>query len=145
MGTQSEDLIREAKEIKQAKKITYNDIMEAMKENGVPAVCLSTLRRVFASDSEERASSFNFEETLIPIRDAIKRIDGVTDDSSPAEEVKAMQIVIDLQREELARKETLIKRLIDRLDQKDEIIRQFISDMKQKDSFIQQLTEKCLQ
>ena len=145
MGTKSEELIRQAKEIKQAKKITYNDILEAMKENGVPAVCLSTLRRVFASDSEDRASSFNYEETLLPIMDAIKRIDGVTDDSSPAEEVKALRVVIELQREELDRKDVLIKRLIDRLDQKDEIIRQFISDMKQKDNFIQQLTEKCLQ
>ncbi len=92
-----------------------------MTENGVPALSLSTLRRVFTCDAEQ-AKKFNYEETLIPILEAIKRIDGTADDS-PTEENKALRVIIDLQNKELDRKDALIKRLIDQLDQKDEIIK----------------------
>lgn len=145
MVSKSEKIIQQAKDIKQTKNLQYSDIMKEIRtENGVPVVSLTTLRRVLADGSENRASRFNYEETLLPILDAIKRIDGGSDDAQPAEEIKALKMLIDLQNEELARKDALTKRLIDRLDQKDEIIKQFILDMKQKDSFIHQLTEKIL-
>lgn len=145
MVSKSEKIIQQAKDIKQTKNLQYSDIMKEIRtENGVPVVSLTTLRRVLADGSENRASRFNYEETLLPILDAIKRIDGGSDDAQPTEEIKALKMLIDLQNEELARKDALTKRLIDRLDQKDEIIKQFILDMKQKDSFIHQLTEKIL-
>jgi len=145
MESKSEKLIQKAKDIKQTKKLQYSDIMKEIRtENGVPVVSLSTLRRVLADGSEDHASRFNYEETLLPILDAIKRIDGDPDEAPPAEEVNALKMIIELQNEELARKDAMVKRLIDRLDQKDEIIRQLLSDMKQKDTFIQQLTEKLL-
>ena len=145
MVSKSEKIIQQAKDIKQTKNLQYSDIMKEIRtENGVPVVSLTTLKRVLADGSENRASRFNYEETLLPILDAIKRIDGDSDDAQPTEEIKALKMLIDLQNEELARKDALTKRLIDRLDQKDEIIKQFILDMKQKDSFIHQLTEKIL-
>lgn len=145
MPTKSEKLIQQAKDIKQTKKLQLSDIMKEIKtENGVPVVSLTTLRRVFADGSEDRSSRFNFEETLVPIIEAIRRIDGSSDEPPQTDEVKALKMLVDLQKEELDRKNEMVQRLIDRLDQKDEIIRQFISDMKQKDSFIQQLTEKLL-
>ena len=145
MESKSEKIIQQAKDIKQTKNLQYSDIMKEIRtENGVPVVSLTTLRRVLADGSEDHASRFNYEETLLPILDAIKRIDGSPDDAPSTEEIKALKMIIELQNEELARKDALAKRLIDRLDQKDEIIRQLLSDMKQKDSFIQQLTEKLL-
>ena len=117
---ESTEIVKQVQTIKQEKRITYQEILDAMTENGVPALSMSTLRRVFTCDAETQATRFNFEETLLPILDAIKRIDDTTDDS-PAEENKALRIIIDLQNKELDRKDALIKRLIDRLDQKDEI------------------------
>ena len=165
METKSQALIKQIKEIKQQKKITYNDILDALTENGIPALSLTTLRRVFANNSETRASSFNYEETLLPIAEAMKRIAGDSDDSPQATEIKALKTAISIQHEELDRileikehleastqffteqineKDKLIKRLIDRLDQKDEIIQQFINDMKRKDIIIDKLMEKCM-
>lgn len=122
---ESTEIVKQVQTIKQEKRITYQEILDAMTENGVPVLSLSTLRRVFTCDAETQATRFNFEETLLPILDAIKRIDDTTDDS-PAEENKALRIIIDLQNKELDRKDALIKRLIDRLDQKDEIIKKLL-------------------
>ena len=145
MPTKSEKIIQQAKDIKQTKNLQLSDIMKEIKtENGVPVVSLSTLRRVFADGSEDRSSRFRYEETLVPIIEAIRRIDGSSDEPPQTDEINALRMLVDLQKEELARKNEMVQRLIDRLDQKDEIIRQFISDMKQKDRFIQQLTEKLL-
>ena len=119
------EIVKQVQDIKQSKKITYQEILDAMTENGVPALSLSTLRRVFTCDSDKRASKFNYEETLMPIRDAIKRIDGVSDDSLE-EEIKALKVIIDLQNKEIDRKNEMIEKLIDRLDQKDEIIKKLL-------------------
>ena len=119
------EIVKQVQDIKQSKKITYQQILDAMTENGVPALSLSTIRRVFTCDSEFRASRFNYEETLLPILDAIKRIDGVSDDSIE-EENKALKVIIDLQDKELKSKDETIIRLIERLDQKDEIIKKLL-------------------
>lgn len=119
------EIVKQVQDIKQSKKITYQMILDAMTENGVPALSLSTLRRVFTCDSDKRASRFNYEETLLPIMDAIKRIDGVTEDDSQ-EEIKALRVIIDLQNKEIESKNEMIERLINRLDQKDEIIKKLL-------------------
>jgi len=138
METKSQALIRQLKDIKQRKKISYNEIMDALPtENGVPAISKTTLQRVFAEDSETRASRFNYEETLLPIAEAINRIDGGSDDILQSD-------IILLLKEQISEKDALISRLIDRLDQKDEIIRQFLTDMKQKDQIIHNLMEKYI-
>ena len=163
MELKSQELIRQIKDIKEKNKITYNQIMEEMSENGSPTISLTTLRRVFANRSETRASSFNYEETLLPIARAMKRIDGSVDESPQGKEIQGLKAVLSVQNEELDRimeikdrldtnvsfltaqideKDKLIKRLIDRLDQKDDIIAQFIIDMKQKDEIIKKLIKK---
>lgn len=117
---ESKALIKEIKEIKERKKITYSEIMEALpKENGIPVLSFATVRRVFAKDSEDRASSFNYEGTLLPISEAIKKINGSIDNLPPSE-------IILLLKEQIEEKDDLIQRLIDRLDQKDEIIRRLM-------------------
>ena len=120
METNAQTLIRQIKEIKERKKFTYNEIMEALpKENGIPVLSFATVRRVFANDSESRASSFNYESTLLPISEAIKKIEGSIDNLPQAD-------IILLLKEQIEEKDDLIRRLIDRLDQKDEIIRRLM-------------------
>lgn len=119
------EIVKQVQDIKQNKKITYQEILDAMTENGVPALSLSTIRRVFTCDSAFKASRFNYEETLLPILEAIKTIDGVSDDSIE-EENKALKVIIDLQDKELKSKDETITRLIERLDQKDEIIKKLL-------------------
>ena len=159
----SQALIKELKKIKKEKKITYPVIMEKLTVDGTPKVSMTTLRRVFANGSENRASSFNYETTLLPIADAIKRIDSSYDDSPQAKEIEGLKAVTLVQGEELDRilelkehldisvkylteqiteKDKLVKRLIDRLDQKDDVIQQFIVDLRQKDEIIKCLSAK---
>ena len=128
----AQELIRRMKEVKQQKKITYDEIMDQLAVNGVPGRSMSTLRRVFAAGSEERASSFNYEETLLPIRDAMKKLAGCPDDSHHEEEIRRLEERIVLLTEQLDKKDAMIMRLVDRLDQKDEIIGQLLKDIKQK-------------
>ena len=160
MTTNSQELIKQLKEIKQSKQITYTAILGELTVNGAPSLSMTTLRRVFANGSENRASSFNYEETLMPIARAVRRLDGSYDDSPQAKEIEALKSLMSVQNEELDRvlelkehldasvkhlteqsneKDKLIKRLMDRLDQKDDIIQQFIVDLKQKDEIIKQL------
>lgn len=138
----SQAIIKQIKEAKQKNKIPYHKIMEELTENGVPAISMTTLRRVCANGSESRASSFSYEGTLLPIAEAVKRIDEGNDDSP--KEVKDLKTVICYLADQISEKDALISRLIDRLDQKDEIIRQFIADLKQKDSIIQKAMEKLM-
>ena len=139
--TKAQELIRQLKEIKQSNEITYPRIMERMEKNG-KFVSLTTLRRVFASGSESNADSFNYENTLLPIAEALMSVEDVpTVPSAPyAKEIDALKAVIHVQNEEIARlhdiKEHLDARitfLIDqialkdkRMDEKDEIIRRLM-------------------
>lgn len=156
MVSKSQAIISEIKELKEKNKITYSAILDELKVNEVQTLSLTTLRRVFASGSENRASGFNYEETLLPIRDALRRIDG-SPDTPEAREIENLREIISSQHEELdrtlelkehlddrnnfltaqiAEKDAMIKRLMDRLDQKDEIIQQFIVDLRQKDALL---------
>lgn len=155
--TKSQELIVKLKQIKKRKNITYNAILDELTVNGIPLLSMTTLRRVFASNSEHKASSFNYEETLLPISDALNRLAGADDDAPQKKEIEALNNMIRIQGDAIDRmvlskeqliskvdayakliseKDALITRLIDRLDQKDEIIRQFIIDLKEKDKII---------
>lgn len=152
METTSQALIRQVKIIKKQKKISYNDIMDAIPtENGVPVLSLSTVKRVFAKGSEN--GNFNYETTLRPIAMAINHLGGVAYD--PAKEIETLKEHIDRKDDEIfalkshvqqltaqiEEKDKLVTRLISRLDQKDEIIHQFILDLKEKDELIAHLAK----
>ena len=159
--TKSQELIRQLKETRKRKNITYNAILDELTVNGAPLLSMTTLRRVFANDSESKASSFNYEETLLPISDALKRITG--DEHPHKKEIDSLNNMIRVQgdaidrlmaakehllsrveflTQQITEKDALIARLIDRLDQKDEIIRQFLTDLKQKDEILQRMMAK---
>lgn len=143
--TKSQELIRQLKEVKAKNEITYPRIIERMEKNG-KFVSLTTLRRVFADGSEGNAASFSYENTLMPIAEAILQAEDVpTDANSPySKEIDALKAVIHVQNEEIARlhdiKEHLDSRvafLLEQIEKKDR-------RMDEKDEMIRKLMERVL-
>jgi len=140
--TRSQELIRQLKEIKTKNEITYPRIMERMEKNG-KFVSLTTLRRVFADGSELNADSFNYENTLLPIAEALLNVEDLPTpaDSPYAKEIDGLKAVIHVQNEEIARlhemKEHLESRITFLLEQKDR-------RMDEKDETIRRLMDKLL-
>lgn len=142
--TSAAELIRQLKEVKLKDEITYPRIMDRMEKNG-KFVSLTTLRRVFADGSEMSANSFSYENTLLPIAEALLNAEDVpTPDSPCKKDIDALKAVIHVQNEELARlhemKEHLEARitfLLEQIEKKDR-------RMDEKDGIIRKLMEKCL-
>ena len=143
--TKAAELIHQLKEIKSRDEITYPRIMERIEAKG-SYVSLTTLRRVFADGSEKNAGSFNYENTLLPIAEALLNVEDVpTPESSPyAKEIDALKAVIHVQNEEIARLhelkeflETRIEFLVGQIELKDK-------RMDEKDHLIHKLMEKVL-
>lgn len=157
--TKSQELIKQLKEIKERDEITYPRILDRMEKNG-KVVSLSTLRRVFADGSENNASVFNYEATLLPIAEALLNVEDLpTPANSPyAKELDGLKSVIHLQNEEIARlhelKEHLESRVTfllaqiekkdERMDRKDRIIDERDAVIREKDEIIKSLMEKCM-
>lgn len=142
--TSAANLIRQLKEVKLKDEITYPRIMDRMEKNG-KFVSLTTLRRVFADGSEMSANNFSYENTLLPIAEALLNAEDVpTPDSPCAKDIDALKAVIHVQNEEISRlheiKEHLESRitfLLEQIDKKDR-------RMDEKDGIINRLMEKCL-
>ena len=142
--TKAAELIRQLKEVKARDEITYPRIMERMERNG-KFVSLTTLRRVFADGSEKSANNFNYETTLLPIAEALLKVEDVpTPDSPYAKDIDALKAVIHVQNEEIARMhdikellETRIEFLVGQIELKDK-------RMDEKDEIILKLMDKVL-
>lgn len=143
--TRSQELIRQLKEIKESHEITYPRIMERMEKNG-KFVSLTTLRRVFAVGSEENASNFNYETTLLPIAEALLNVEDLpTPENSPyAKEIESLKSVIHVQNEEIARLHDIKEHLEDRITFLLEQIDKKDRRMDEKDEIIRRLMEKVL-
>ena len=153
MENQAVRMIKEMKEIKACSKLTYMDIMEEMAElDESTIVSLSTLRRVFRDGSENKAGSFNFDDTITPVYNAVKALAGKPKDDSPyVKELDGYKAVIRVQNEELDRllelKEHLENRvdfLIRQIDTKDGLINYLMQQLNEKDETIHKLMDKCL-
>jgi len=143
--TRSQELIRQLKEIKQKNEITYPRIMERMEKNN-KFVSLTTLRRVFADNSENNADSFNYENTLLPIAEALLNVEDLPTpaDSPYAKEIDGLKAVIHVQNEEISRLhelkehlETRITFLLEQIEKKDR-------RMDEKDELIKRLLDQVL-
>lgn len=143
--TPAQELIKQLKDVKLKNEITYPRIMERIEKNG-KFVSLTTLRRVFAEGSEMSAASFSYENTLLPIAEALLDAGDVPtpEDSPYAKEIDGLKAVIRTQNEEIVKlheiKEHLEARvtfLIDQIEKKDR-------RMDEKDEIIRKLMEKCL-
>ena len=138
MEKKSQDIIKEMKAIKEEYKFTYMDIMEKMAEiDEKTIVSLSTLRRLFRDGSELKASSFNYQEVLLPVYDAVKALDKKPPEKTEFDrELDGYKAVIRVQNEELDRllefNEHLEKRvdfLVAQIANKDELINTLISKL----------------
>ena len=144
---EARNAIREIKELKKANtKATYARIIEEVQAaEGEESVSLSTLRRIMAEGSESSAGSFNYEHILIPVRDALKRLQmkdlsGV----AGADVVDALKSMIHIQDEEIAslhaykeHLEARIEFLLSQIEKKDR-------RMDEKDEIIKKLMDKVL-
>ena len=146
METEAKSKIREMKQIKEEYKITYDDIMVEMEKlDSSKVVSLSTLRRIFREGSEAKASSFNYEEIILPAYTAVKNLDKKPSPSSPFElELQGYKNVIRVQNEELDRLLELKEHLDDRVNFLIEQIKLKDRRLDEKDAIIKRLMEKCL-
>jgi len=138
METEAQKKIKEMKQIKEEYKITYDDIMVEMERlDSSRVVSLSTLRRIFRDGSEQKASSFNYEEIIIPAYNAVKNLDKKPSPSSPFElELQGYKNVIRVQNEEL-------DRLIELKEHLDNRVNFLIDQIKLKDELIKKLMDQC--
>ena len=143
--TRSQELIKLLKETKQKNEVTYPRIMDRMEKNG-KYVSLTTLRRVFADGSESNASNFSYENTLLPIAEALLDAEDIpTPENNPyAKEIDALKAVIRCQNEELSRLHEIKEHLEDRITFLINQISLKDKRMDQKDELIKKLMEKCL-
>lgn len=141
--TKAQELIKMLKEAKQRNEVTYPRILDRMEKNG-KFVSLTTLRRVFADGSEQNAQSFNYENTLLPIAEALLDVEDVpTDDNSPyAKEIDGLKAVIHVQNEEIARLHEMKEHLEDRITFLLEQIEKKDRRMDEKDDIIRRLMAK---
>ena len=112
----AKDLILDLKAAKADGEVTYPRIMERIEAAG-GYVSLTTLRRVFAEGSELNAGSFNYENTLIPIANALLPIEETPTpiDNPYAKEIAGLKAVIRTQNEEIAHLYELKQHLDDRI------------------------------
>ena len=146
METKAQSMIKEVKAIKEEKKITYIDIMEKMEENDPSSVVsLSTLRRIFRDGSELKASSFNYEEILMPVYKAVTMLgDKPKSTSEFDKEMDGYKAVIRVQNEELDRLIELKEHLDDRVNFLIEQIKIKDKTIAEQSDLIKKLMEKCL-
>lgn len=137
MENRPAEIIKEMKSIRTKYKLTYMDIMEQIAEiDETKMVSLSTLRRLFRDGSEMKASSFNFEEILMPVYDAVKTLDKNPPVKTEFErELDGYKAVIRVQNEELDRLLELKEHLEGRVDF-------LIKQIEKKDKMIDLLMEK---
>ena len=140
-----QELIRQLKDAKAKNEVTYPRILDRMEKNG-KFVSLTTLRRVFADGSENNASSFNYETTLLPIAEALLNVEDVpTSEANPyATEIDGLKSVIHVQNEEIARLHELKEHLESRITFLIEQIERKDRRMDEKDEIIRKLMDKCL-
>ena len=137
--TKSQELIIRLKEAKKAKNMKFTTLINLLEKNKTP-VSLTTLRRVFA-DNSERNDSFSYENTLLPIAE-ILLTDEYTDVPGNSPEIDALTAVIHVQNEEIARLHEIkehqaarITFLLEQIEKKDR-------RMDEKDALIQKLMDK---
>ena len=134
----AKELILELKQAKNDGEVTYPRIMERIEETG-RYISLTTLRRVFAEGSEQNASSFSYENTLIPIADALLPVEETPTlmDNPYAKEISGLKAVIRTQNEEIAHLYDLKGHLDDR-------ITFLLNQIEAKDKMISKLLDQVL-
>ena len=126
------DIIKDAKRIKAETHVTYDEILHKMEElDKSRTFSNSTLRRIFRTGSEAKASSFNYGEILIPLDRAMLALSKEPRPELERDhELEAYKAIISIQGEEIDRIMELnqhlqarIEFLVKQIDAKDELIK----------------------
>jgi uncharacterized protein (DUF3084 family) len=139
MEKKAVEIIKDAKRIKSEAKVTYENILEQMEElDPSTVISRSTLRRIFREGSEAKASSFNYEEILVPVDNAMQALSKKPKPASERDhELEAYKAIIRVQDEEIDRLMDINKLLQDRVEF-------LVKQVDNKDQIISQLIEKAL-
>lgn len=87
--TETKEIIYRLKEVREEKKLSYNQIIAMMEENG-DYVSKATLSRLFSEGSEKL--TFDYENTIKPIANALLDIDN--DEETDNMDVQAMKSLL---------------------------------------------------
>lgn len=87
--TNTKEIILKLKEVREEKKLSYNDILALMERNG-DFVSKSTLSRIFSEGSED--TNFDYENTIRPIAKALLDMETIEDDDTM--DIQAMKSLL---------------------------------------------------
>lgn len=138
------ELIKKLKEAKKDKEITFPRLIERLEKNGTP-ISLTTLRRVFADNSEQN-DSFSYESTLMPLAEVLLTYDDVPtpENNVYTKEIDGLKAVIHTQNEEIVKLHEIQNHLENRIAFLLEQIEKKDKRMDEKDVLINKLLEKVL-
>lgn len=89
--TDTKDLILKLREVRDQKKLSYNNILALMEQNG-DHLSTSTLSNVFSGDIETVSKSLSYEYTLRPIANAL--LDLETIEANDDMDTQAMKVIL---------------------------------------------------
>jgi len=138
------ELIKKLKEAKKDKEITFPRLIERLEKNGTP-ISMTTLRRVFADNSEQN-DSFSYENTLMPLAEVLLAYDDVPtpENNVYTKEIDGLKAVLHTQNEEIVKLHEIQNHLENRIAFLLEQIEKKDKRMDEKDVLINKLLEKVL-
>ena len=145
--TNTQNIISKLKEVKKQNELTLPRILDMIEANG-DYLSMTTLRRVFAANSEQE-DSFNYDKTIRPIANALLLQEEYAPEGSGSNtENEALKAVLKFKNEEiesLRRQLELIREMYEaRIDFLIDQIRKKDKRMDEKDEIINRLMAKVL-
>ena len=145
--TNTQNIISKLKEVKKQNELTLPRILDMIEANG-DYLSMTTLRRVFAANSEQE-DSFNYDKTIRPIANVLLLQEEYSPEGTvSATENEALKAVLKLKNEEIEalKKQIEIMRKMyeERIDFLIDQIRKKDKRMDEKDEIINRLMEKVL-
>ena len=145
--TNTQNIVSKLKEVKKQNELTLPRILDMIEANG-DYLSMTTLRRVFAANSEQE-DSFNYDKTIRPIANVLLLQEGYAPDGSGTNtENEALKAVLKFKNEEieaLQRQLELIRKMYEeRIDFLIDQIRKKDKRMDEKDEIINRLMAKVL-
>lgn len=145
--TNTQNIISKLKEVKKQNELTLPRILDMIEANG-DYLSMTTLRRVFAANSEQE-DSFNYDKTIRPIANALLLQEEYAPEGSGSNtENEALKAVLKFKNEEieaLQRQLELIRKMYEeRIDFLIDQIRKKDKRMDEKDEIINRLMAKVL-
>lgn len=117
-----QDVLLKLREAKEAKFLSYQDIVDITEQNG-EAVSLSTVKRIFSKDAD--ISDFRYNQTIRPVVRAVLGLNEDTDEPAAHPDpqqmeqyyttIEAMKAVIDFKHEQIKERAAEIDRLTEEI------------------------------